>query len=190
VKPGPRLLAALAAVAAIAAAFAGDPAPHDDPSVTAVRLAAWLHDRHDVRIYDVRAQAAFDAFAIPTAEHVTFDSLSALAFARTDTVVVYGEAGDGDAVRAVQELRARDIGTTYVLRGGVDEWVADVLNPTLPVYTTPGQEAEFERVAELSRYFGGVPRRATPTDAPADANAAATPGAAARQLEAVIRRGC
>ena len=189
-KPGPRLLAAAAAVAAIGAVFAGDPAPRDEHAVSAVQIAAWLHDRHGVRIYDVRTQSAFDAFAIPTAEHVTSRALSALAFERTDTVVVYGEAGDEEAVRAVRELRARDIAASYTLRGGVDEWVADVLNPTLPVNATAEQEREFERVAELSRYFGGVPRRAAPTDAPADANAAATAGAAAKQLEAVIRRGC
>ena len=189
-KRGPRLLAAAAAVAAVAAELAGDPAAHDDPNVSAVQIAAWLHDRHDVRIFDVRTQAAFDAFAIPAAEHIATDALSALALERTDTVVVYGEAEDGEAVRALQQLRARDISASYVLRGGVDEWVADVLNPTLPVNATEEQEAEFERVAELSRYFGGVPRRAAPTDAPADGNAAAAAGAAAKQLEAVIRRGC
>ena len=186
---GPRLLAAAAAVAAIAAGVAGDP-PSRDLDISAVRVAEWLRDRHDVRIYDVRARSAYDAFALPAAEHLTLSALPDLSVAPTDTVIVYGERDDVNALRAQEQLLERGVAASYVLRGGAEEWAADVLNPTLPLDATLEQETEFERVAELSRYFGGVPRRAAPTDAPPDANAATPAGGAARQLDAVIRRGC
>ena len=188
-KRGPRLLAGAAAVAASAAVVAGDP-PSRDLDISAVRVAEWLRDRREVRLYDVRARSFYDAFALPAAEHLTLSALSNLPVARTDTVIVYGERNDENAVRAQEQLLERGIAATWVLRGGVEEWAADVLSPTLPLDATLEQEAEFERLAELSRYFGGVPRRATPADAPPDANAATPAGGAARQLDAVIRRGC
>jgi hypothetical protein len=183
-------LPSIAALSAVAAAFAGDPQGRDDDAVTALQIATWLHDRRNVRIYDVRTQAAFQLFSIPTAERVTADSLSTMVFERADTVVIYGERDDVEAQRALRELRARKVPAAFILRGGVHEWVADVLNPVLPVNATAVQVAEFEKVSELSRYFGGVPRRAAPTDASANGNAAAGAGATDRQVEAVIRRGC
>jgi rhodanese-related sulfurtransferase len=187
---GPRLLALVAAVAALAAGFAGDAPPRRAGEVSAVRVAEWLRERRAVRIYDVRERSAHDMFAVPAAEHITLAALAALPFEPTDTVVVYGARNDAAVVRAWEQLRERGVDASYLLRGGVDEWVADVLNPTLSATASPEDEAAFERVAELSRYFGGVPRRTAPADAPPDANAATPAGDAATQIEAVIRRGC
>lgn len=183
-KRATHVLAAAAAMAAVAAGFAGDPVPLSD--ISALRVAEWLRERRDVHIYDVRDSTAFHAFAIPAAEHVTLATLAALPLTRADTVIVYGTRDDAAAARARARIRARGIAASYVLRGGIEEWVSDVLNPRLAPDAAPEDTAAFERVAELSRYFGGVPRRA-----PADVSPHAAPaGDAARQMEAVLRRGC
>jgi hypothetical protein len=75
-----------------------------------------------------------------------------------------------------------------MLRGGVDAWVADVLNPTLPYDAPADRERVFADIAELSRYFGGVPRRVLASDASASpAEDASDP---AETLRRTLRRGC
>jgi hypothetical protein len=65
-------------------------------------------------------------------------------------------------------LRALGHRRVLFLRNGLHEWLDDVMSPTLAADAPPGAEVAFARVAELSRWFGGTPRRLTGT-APAPA---------------------
>ena len=51
----------------------------------------------------------------------------------------------------------------YFLRGGLADWVDEVLNPKRLSSASPDEIARFERIAALSRYFGGVPRVVEPS---------------------------
>lgn len=148
-----------------------------DDHVSAVELARWIRDRRPgLRVVDVRTASEFAAFHIPTAEHVALEGLADARFGPDDTVVLYSEAGvhGGQAWVLLRALGHRRV---YFLRGGLHEWLDDVMSPTLAADATPEAQAAFEPVAELSRAFGGTPRRLTAT-------AAAGPGPAARW------RGC
>ena len=174
----PRHWLALAAVALAATApFAGSPftsargmidvdelarmVAREEDHVTALELAQWIRDHRAVRILDLRPRAQCDSLHIPGAERVAIDSLTVLGLHTRDTVVLYSEAG-AHAAQAWVFLRALGFRHAYFLRGGVYEWIDQVLSPTLAVNATDVERLAFTRTAALSRYFGGLPRSGVP----------------------------
>jgi len=135
-----RALAASAAILGVLALFAGKaPAIR---SVAPVELAEWIRDRKpNLRIVDVRSEADFDEYHLPRAEMFT----SSTTFAPDDTIVLV----------AGGSVRARNV---YVLRGGMQAWIDEVMNPTITADAPPPVRASFQRASIVSRYFGGVPR--------------------------------
>jgi len=173
-QPRPAWLGALAVGAAVLAPLAGTPyaassgkvdvatlasiVAHEGDHVTAIELAEWIRDRKSgLRVIDVRPATAFAAFHLPTATNLPIESLPSGRFAPADTIVLYSGAG-GHAAQAWVFLRALGHERVFFLRGGLAEWVDEVLNPTRPSSASPEEVARFNRVAALSRYFGGVPR--------------------------------
>jgi rhodanese-related sulfurtransferase len=131
---------------------------HDDDHVTAIELAGWIKSRRPgLRVVDVRSKEEFDDYHVPMAERVPIDSLSAVHFAPNETIVLYSNGGS----RAAQGwvfLRALGYDRVYFLRGGVDEWLEQVMNPTLRTNAPAKDSMSFVGVSALSRYFGGTPR--------------------------------
>jgi rhodanese-related sulfurtransferase len=110
--------------------------------IAPVELAEWIRDRKPhLRVVDVRAEAEFEEYHLPRAERLT----PATTFAPDDTVVLV----------AGGSVHARNV---YVLRGGVQAWIDEVLNPTITADAAPSARAAYERASIVSRYFGGVPR--------------------------------
>lgn len=131
---------------------------HEDDHVTAIELAQWIRDRKpNLRVIDVRDSADFDSYHIPTAERVSLDRLVTTRFAPSETVVLYS-GGGAHAAQGWVFLRALGNRRVYFLRGGVDEWLDEVINPRFPRNATPAERAEIDSISALSRYFGGVPR--------------------------------
>jgi rhodanese-related sulfurtransferase len=138
------------------ASLAGTVAREED-HVTALELAQWIKDRRSgLRIVDVRSAAEYAAYHVPRAEHVSLDSLANVTFRDDDTIVLYSEGG-AHAAQAWVFLRALGYKKVFFLRGGVYEWLDQVMNPRLSDTTPAGRNA-FARLGALSRYFGGVPR--------------------------------
>ena len=171
----------------------------EEDHVTALELAQWIKDRRPgLRVLDVRSPEEFERYHLPTAEHLALDSLSALPFHADDTLVLYSEGGP-HAAQAWVFLRALGYRNVYFLRGGLYEWLEQVMNPTLADTTGAAREA-FSRAATLSRYFGGVPRSdiRPPTEEsialPGAAHATSAVPLPARtttaRIDAVRRRGC
>jgi rhodanese-related sulfurtransferase len=172
----------------------------EEDHVTALELAQWIKDRRPgLHVLDVRSREEFDRFHLPTAERLALDSLATLPFRADDTLVLYSEGG-AHAAQAWVFLRALGYQNVYFLRGGLYEWLEQVMNPTL-ADTTAAARAAFARAAPLSRYFGGVPRsdiRTTPVDesialpgAPRGASAVPLPArTTTARIDAVRRRGC
>jgi len=167
-----RALAIVAATGGVLALLAGSPYPLDvqrlatavareDDHVTAVELAAWLRaGKHRLRVVDVRTPPEFAIYHIPGAENVPIESLTAVPFPAEDTVVLYSEVGIHGA-QAWVFLRALGHRRVYFLRNGLHEWLDDVMSPTIAEGAPADAQAAFDRVAELSRFFGGMPRKLT-----------------------------
>jgi rhodanese-related sulfurtransferase len=171
-----RLLAGLAIFAASLALFAGSPyrehnarvdvaalantIADEDDHVTAVELAQWIRERKQgLRVVDIRSAAECNGYHLPGEELIPLESLPQTRFAPDDTVVLISDGG-AHAAQAWVLVRALGHANVYFLRGGVQEWLGDVMSPTNP---SP-------EVAALSRYFGGAPGMEIPGAAPHEAN--------------------
>jgi rhodanese-related sulfurtransferase len=129
----------------------------EEDHVTALELAQWIKERRaGLRVVDVRSAEDYATFHVPRAEHLSLDSLASAPFRSDETIVLYSEGGT-HAAQAWVFLRALGYRKVFFLRGGLYEWLDQVMNPTL-ADTTAAARAAFERAAVLSRYFGGVPR--------------------------------
>lgn len=148
------------------------------PFVDAVTLAEWIREGRPLRIRDVRDSSAFIRFSVPTAAHVPLTRIADESVETTRPLVLYDD-GTGGAVRAW--LLLRRLGhRPRILERGVLGWIDGVISPVLPA-GTPEERARYDRVAEVSRYFGGLPRIGDPPDRETEA------GEAVRLL---TRRGC
>ena len=168
-----RWLGVLAMALAVLAPFAGSPyAPRhasidvaalaqtvvrEEDHVTALELAQWIKEqRPGLRIVDVRPTEEYQSYHVPRAENFSLDSLATGPFRRDETIVLYSEGG-AHAAQAWVFLRALGYPKVFFLRGGLYEWLDQVMNPTL-ADTTAAARAAFDKAAVLGRYFGGVPR--------------------------------
>jgi rhodanese-related sulfurtransferase len=147
-------------------------------------------------VFDLRGDQEFQRFHIPSAEPTTLARLIDAPLPRSAPIVLY--AGDrAHAAQAWTLLRVRGYRQVAYVREGLYEWIARVHEPVLAVDATPAERAEFERLAALSRYFGGQPRSDVPrTELPAGywtagGDVGDRPSVATSLLVAAIRRrGC
>ena len=207
-----RSLAAAATALAVSAAIVGVPAAPSGVAsadvgdgeradafvartVDALQLAAWIREgARDLRVLDLRNRSAYETSHVPSAEPADFALLDTLASRENTTVVVYSNDDVRDA-QASANLAARGHRHAYVLSGGLDAWMDDVMAPVLH-----GDSADY--VAALSRYFGGAPRtsgahgkQTTPLRAngerePESKSSAEPAAAATDESGETPRRGC
>ena len=138
-----RVLAALALLLGLAAAFAGAPRSVDvdalakqvareEDHVTALELAQWIKDRKPgLRVINVGRASA----RLPLAEDVPLESITRTSFGKDETIVLVSDGG-AHAAQAWVFLRALGHRNVFFLRGGVAEWNAEVLNPPTPTPVT------------------------------------------------------
>lgn len=165
------LLGAAALLLAATAAVVGSPEPrgdearvralaseieHEADHVTALELAEWIRERRPgLRVLDIRADSEYAAYHVPTAERFSLSQLPDARFDPRETLVLYSEGG-AHAAQAWVLLRMKGARNVYFLRGGILEWMDDVMNPAVS--------------SELTRYFGGTVRQGA-VPIPADAKA-------------------
>ncbi len=142
--------------------------------VEAPALAAWvIEGRADYRLVDLRSQAEFEQYHIPTAQSIPMNVLTDAGLRRQEKLVLYSDGGIHSA-QAWMLLRAQGYRSVYMLKGGLDEWKDQVLFPAVADNPTPIERARDERLKSISAFFGGQPRSATSVAA----DAAAMPGIA------------
>src|SRR5262249_2783921 len=142
---GRRALFALALLGGALAPFAGSPfraqrgrvdverlaamAAREEDHLTAAVLDGWIKDRHPrLRGAGPRAPAESAAYRRPGSDNVALTARAATAIAPAETVVLVSDAG-GHAGQAWVFLQALGQRQTYFLRGGIGEWMEDVMNP-------------------------------------------------------------
>jgi len=157
-----RALFALALVLALGALLVDSSDTGDgDFRVAAITVAQWLREgRPGLIVADLRPVAPFREYHLPQAKRISADSLVGLA-AESDTatvIVVYGSE-EAEARRAARRASGAGPARVLYLADGVTAWHREVLTPVLRYGATADETAAFERAAEVSRYFGGDPRR-------------------------------
>jgi rhodanese-related sulfurtransferase len=169
-------------------ALDGAPAEPTVHHLSALQLAEWIRDgKPGLRVLDLRDAPAFERRHIPSAESFALTGLSTVLPRPDETVVVYSDDDLRD-VQGVAWLVGLGHRRLHVVQGGMSAWMAEVIDPVV-------QGDSATSIAALSRYFGGVPRAATPSDDARDPRATrATPAARVRiagdEYRIVTRRGC
>jgi rhodanese-related sulfurtransferase len=162
--------------------------------ITAIELAERIAARDSkLEIFDLRSKSEYAELHVPTAKHATLNDIAHARFSPAATIVLYSEGGAHSA-QAWVLLRMRGYRNVFFLREGIYEWISRVREPRLALDATAAERDEFERAAELSRFFGGVPISGVPrSEVPLGywtAPAQQQPAAAQQAVARVRRRGC
>lgn len=126
--------------------------------VEALELADWIiQGTPDYRLIDIRDEASFAEYHIPSAENAPLSALADYPLLRNETIVLYSDGGIHSA-QAWFLLKARGYRGVSMLLGGLDAWKDEVLFPALPAGAGPEEQAAFEKARSVSEHFGGRPR--------------------------------
>lgn len=135
--------------------------------VTPDELADWIvAGRQDYRLIDLRPEADFTAYHIPTAERLSITELPDAELPRNEKILLYSAEGIHSA-QAWFLLKAKDYPAVYILLGGLKQWNEQVIYPVDPgPAAAPADRIAFAKAAERARYFGGGPLAAAAPGAP------------------------
>lgn len=159
-----KLLASIAFLFALLAAFIGTPQT-DDADLSAIaalienerdhvdplELAEQLIAGKKIRLIDLRDSTAFVKERIAGSERMTLPQLLNGAVKRNEKIVLYSEGGI-HASQGWMMLKMKRYDSVVTLLGGYNGWKEMVLNPKLQK-----ESPEYERRNVISRYFGGKP---------------------------------
>ncbi len=143
--------------------------------VSSFELARWIRDGgaadRTLRVVDLRSREAFEDFTLPRGEWIPLDSL-----VRTppdpETRLVLVSADGALAAQAWVLAQLAGHRNAWVLEGGALGWIREVLTPVVPAVLPDAERELWEELIELTRYYGGEPRRAEDPDEPIPAPAA------------------
>ena len=125
---------------------------HEEDHVTAVELARWIRDdKPRLRVLDIRADSEFDDFHIPGATRVPLAEIARMPLDSAATYVLYSEGGT-HAAQGWFLLRARGVKNAFFLRGGLYDWLEQVMNPHVASMTP---QAQRDSIRSLTLWFGG-----------------------------------
>jgi len=124
-------------------------------------LADWIIlGKSDYRLIDLRGEAEYSQYHIPGAENVLLTELVDHGLARNEKIVLYSGGGIHSA-QAWFLLKAQGYRAVYMLLGGILDWQDLVLFPAMPADQNPEQRRAFNKMKEVSKFFGGSPRSET-----------------------------
>ena len=109
---------------------------------------------------DLRTEKEYTEYNIPTSVNIKMEDLLGSGLMRNQKIVLYG-TDDVAAAQAWFVLKSSNYKGVYILSGGLNEWKNQILFPKLALNATPEQTAAFEKVKQISAYFGGTPQLAT-----------------------------
>lgn len=130
----------------------------DSEIINVKDLADWIIEgRVDYRLVDLRDEEAYKEYFIPTAVNIPTSKLLESNLMRNQKILLYCE----DNIKAAQGwfiLKANNYKGVYILDGGVDAWKDEILFPKISENTSPEEKAEFDKMVEVSKFFGGSPQ--------------------------------
>jgi hypothetical protein len=133
----------------------------DQDKIDVMTLADWLiKEKSDFTLVDLRNEKEYSEYNIPTSVNIKMEDLLGSGLMRNQKIILYGN-DDIAAAQAWFVLKSSNYKGIYILSGGLNEWKNQILFPKLALNATPEQTAAFEKVKQISAYFGGTPQLAT-----------------------------
>ena len=166
---------------------------HEEDHVTAIELAKWIRDdKRGLRVLDIRSDSEFAELHIPGARRVPLSEVARMPIDPASTYVLYSEGGT-HAAQGWFLLRARGVRDVFFLRGGLYEWLDDVMSPRV---SSAVPQAQRDSIRALTMWFGGKMQVVDSASAGATASvldgalANARPGATREAIRKIRRRAC
>jgi len=121
-------------------------------------LADWIiKSKSDFKLIDIRTEKEFNEYHIPGALNEPINSLLDQSFEKNEKIVIYSQGGIHSA-QAWYLMRAKGYKKVYFITGGLDEWKEKILFPVKPAGNSPEVSAQFSKMKEVSKFFGGTPQ--------------------------------
>ncbi len=164
---------------------------HEEDHVTAAELARWIRDdKRGLRVLDIRPDSEYGEFHVPGAIRVPITGIATMPVDSAATYVLYSEGGT-HAAQAWFLLRARGVEHSYFLRGGLYEWLDQVMSPRVAADVP---QAERDSIRALTMWFGGkmqIVDPSTATPSVLDGKLATPPSTGTREaIRKIRRRAC
>ena len=122
---------------------------------------AIINNDPEYQLIDLRSEAEYKAYSLPGALNIPYDSLVSETWAPyIDQIArknVFFSNGTTLSSEAWMLTRQKGIKNNYILRGGLNNWFATIIEPKEPA-STDGEEAFFQYEARLGmkQYFTGA----------------------------------
>jgi len=135
----------------------------DENSINVVDLADWIiKGKLDYRLIDLRGSEKYAEYNIPGSENIPVGELFDSGLMRNENIILYSD-GEALATQAWFILKADDYKTVSIIKGGIKNWESEILFPELPSNATKDQLADFKKIKEVSKFFGGQPQTGSET---------------------------
>lgn len=130
----------------------------NNDKVDALTLADWIiKEKGDFTLVDLRSEKEFNDYNIPNSINIPIENLLNSDLLRNQKIVLYGN-DDITSAQAWFILKSSNYKAVYILSGGMNAWKNEILFPKLDVNATEQQKSEFEKIKQVSLYFGGSPQ--------------------------------
>lgn len=130
----------------------------DNDRINVLTLADWLiKETGDFVLVDLRSEKDFNEYSIPSSINIPIENILNSDLMRNQKIIVYGN-DDVTSAQAWFILKSANYKAVYILNGGLNAWKNEILFPKLDVNASEQQKAEFEKVKNISTYFGGTPQ--------------------------------
>jgi hypothetical protein len=167
----PKKLAFAALALGIVALFAGSPysgsqvkvntkdlalsTVKNSDKIKPLELADWIiQGKADYTLVDLRNEEQYNQYFIPTAINIPLPQIDESDLLRNQKIILYAD-DDINAAQAWFILKSKNFKGVYLLDGGLKTWQEEVLFPKLAVNASKEEIAQFEKIKEISKYFGG-----------------------------------
>ena len=123
--------------------------------VSVTDLADWIiKNKSDFELVDLRSEEKYNEYTIPNSQCIPLPQISSSELLRNQKIVLFSD-DDITAAQAWFILKTKGYKGVYILDGGLDAWKEKVLFPKAPLNPTKDQSEEFEKMKEVTKYFGG-----------------------------------
>lgn len=171
---GPKKLVLLALVMGFIAIFAGSPYDtvhttvntkelaietlNSDNKIEPLVLADQLIKGYgEFKIVDLRKENEYKNYFIPGAINIPVSDILDSKLLRNEEILLYSD-DESVASQGWFLLRSAGYKGVYILDGGLKAWKDKVLFPSISEDASADEKAEFEKIAEVSKFFGGTPQ--------------------------------